>query len=74
MVIVKLSNKNTIEFRVFRFTFQYGYSKTGTILSLKISKENFLILCSLTEKSTLTIEIKYKVIVVNSFKHTMLII
>ena len=41
---------------------------------LKISKENFLILCSLTEKSTLTIEIKYKVIVVNSFKHTMLII
>lgn len=36
---------------------------------LKISKENFLILCSLTEKCTLTIEIKYKVITINSFKH-----
>lgn len=40
---------------------------------LKISKENFLTLCSLTEKCTLTIEIKYKVIIVNSFKHSMLI-
>ena len=52
-----------------RYETYYLYEK-----ELKISKENFLILCSLTEKSTLTIEIKYKVIVVNSFKHTMLII
>ena len=40
---------------------------------LKISKENFLTLCVLTEKCTLTIEIKYKIIIVNSFKHSMLI-
>ncbi len=52
-----------------RYETYYLYEK-----ELKISKENFLILCSLTEKCTLKIEIKYKVIVVNSFKHAMLII
>ena len=51
-----------------KYATYYLYEK-----ELKISKENFLALCSLTEKCSLTIEIKYKVIIVNSFKHSMLI-